>query len=675
MTTKGYPNWLSASSNKSFGLLGYMPYQASIGAKLHQASVFDLDGVSMPTVGSIVYIPTTFCDSFANQSYFRFADMDGDPCLNADHELHWYKIRPKTGDFASVTSWDELEVTEINNDTHPGHILDSGFIPESQFTTGLLIPKDAIGHRIGFVYQPKSAFGLPTEGVPIRVWDVGYFFGQNAPTEAGIVEFDYTSHKINRIDTPSANAGGIVIDAPSQPTLSNVTFSGHFLIGTKIGIQYTFKPHQSSLKNTNYKDISRFWWGSKGETLAIAKQEALNGPVDAYSPVLTQENIGTINEVTVLPVSHNIEQGYVVAGDFQTFEIKVPQKVGEFTIKAADPNLTALANGRESLPFIVTLKDTRGFAMANQKIDFQSTYPAGLSERTAYTDNNGIAKLSASSKYSLLELYAIEPAGQFAYGQFNFIGAHSLEVILADEKAKAGESIDMTITVKDENGKGMPYMPVRIQSIAASNRQNMQTFTKYLRFNGIDNNPTELITNEQGGLDVSITEILTLGRKTEFEVRSHSVVTKKSVIFTTISSPDVETANNWGHMSDTVTVDELTFARPKLFAERPVEITQSVEFENWGLYTHQQALSLCGENFPSIEQLERLYQRYPNGQLTELHGWPTSLNSTAIYNSQNYRSRTKSPISNTHEALDLSAGQRAGELDTSNLFVTCLQPE
>lgn len=39
------------------------------------------------------------------------------------------------------------------------------------------------------------------------------------------------------------------------------------------------------------------------------------------------------------------------------------------------------------------------------------------------------------------------------------------------------------------------------------------------------------------------------------------------MIFTTLTSPDAVGAQMWGHMDETITVDALTFARPRLAAE------------------------------------------------------------------------------------------------------------
>lgn len=41
----------------------------------------------------------------------------------------------------------------------------------------------------------------------------------------------------------------------------------------------------------------------------------------------------------------------------------------------------------------------------------------------------------------------------------------------------------------------------------------------------------------------------------------------RSVKFTVPTSPDTPKAHMWGHMADVITVDNLTFERPKLAAE------------------------------------------------------------------------------------------------------------
>ncbi|SES97063.1 adhesion domain-containing protein [Thorsellia anophelis] len=672
MTTNSHANWLSVSSNKSFGLLGHIPYQASIGAKLYQPTVFDAKGVAIPTVGAIVYIPTIFCEKSINQAYFRFADEDGDSCLTANHDLKWYKLNPISGEFDSVRSWDELEAIEINNDTHPGHILPSGFIPESQFTTGLVIPKDAAGYRIGFIYQPISNFGVPNEGTPIRVWDLGYFFGQDAPSKPGLVETHFTSHKIKPIDNLLANAGGVVFDPPSKPMIEDVTFNGYFLEGTQIALEYNFIPPNNGLEQKNYDDWSRIWWGKKGETLAIAKEEYLNGPVDAYSPVLTQENIGAISEVTILPIGKNIEDGYAVTGDFQTYEIEVPQKIGEFTFEAVDPNLTAIANGLESLPYIVTLKDTRSNPMINQRIEFVSNYPEGLSEQYIDTDSNGEGRILVSSKYTEIEVFAISPMNDQILKKVSFIGASLLDIQLPEDTAKINGSIDMTIVVRDKFRQSMPYMPVSINTIKSVNRQNVESFVKYLRFNGRPgSSAAHFTTDENGVLKITITEAYTLGRESTFQVSSHNALKTDSVKFTVLTSPDSQYAKNWGHMADRVTVDNLVFLRPKLSKEFPVETSDSIGFEIWGKYTFREAQLLCGDKLPTLSQLQTLYHAYPDSQLNTQLGWPIIKYGTG--NSNFYWSQDKTANEVGFQALEFETGEIQGHLENEKLYVTCMQ--
>lgn len=78
-------------------------------------------------------------------------------------------------------------------------------------------------------------------------------------------------------------------------------------------------------------------------------------------------------------------------------------------------------------------------------------------------------------------------------------------------------------------------------------------------------------TDVQGVATIEIKQPQGVGLRTALSVtpvNSHLPNTVNyNVIFTTPTSPDVSGAQMWGHMDETITVDSLTFTRPKLAAE------------------------------------------------------------------------------------------------------------
>ncbi|WP_348225939.1 adhesion domain-containing protein, partial [Salmonella enterica] len=64
----------------------------------------------------------------------------------------------------------------------------------------------------------------------------------------------------------------------------------------------------------------------------------------------------------------------------------------------------------------------------------------------------------------------------------------------------------------------------------------------------------------------------------------------RSVKFTVPTSPDTPEAQMWGHMSDAITLGDMTFERPKLAAEVAAPRTQTEATESWARVTHADAL-------------------------------------------------------------------------------------
>lgn len=104
-----------------------------------------------------------------------------------------------------------------------------------------------------------------------------------------------------------------------------------------------------------------------------------------------------------------------------------------------------------------------------------------------------------------------------------------------------------------------------------------------------------------------------------------SVEKSLSVIFTVITSPDVDVANMWGHMRGVVDAGNL-YRRPVLAAEASAAHgSQSENNEEWATFSSvANATSQCGTGqVPDTGSLEHLYNTHASNTMLTEHGWPT----------------------------------------------------
>ncbi len=150
-------------------------------------------------------------------------------------------------------------------------------------------------------------------------------------------------------------------------------------------------------------------------------------------------------------------------------------------------------------------------------------------------------------------------------------------------QAKVGETITMTVrTFNALNNAPVPYTAFTITKDMGKNRQGQTTGFDDPTRGAIEMNGTlygtsqpSLVyagtTDAQGFATVEIKQPQGVGLATPLNiapVNSYIPNTVNyNVIFTTLTSPDAVGAQMWGHMDETITVDALTFARPRLAAE------------------------------------------------------------------------------------------------------------
>lgn len=212
-------------------------------------------------------------------------------------------------------------------------------------------------------------------------------------------------------------------------------------------------------------------------------------------------------------------------------------------------------------------------------------------------------------------------------------------------QAKVGETITMTVrTFNALNNAPVPYTAFTITKDMGKNRQGQTTGFDDPTRGAIEMNGTlygtsqpSLVyagtTDAQGFATVEIKQPQGVGLATPLNiapVNSYIPNTVNyNVIFTTLTSPDAVGAQMWGHMDETITVDALTFARPRLAAEvSSPDGTLTENNEVWSRVSQANTSSTskggCGANMlPRRSQLNALYDANSGNAVQTVHGWPT----------------------------------------------------
>ncbi|EEM7817350.1 exotoxin [Salmonella enterica subsp. enterica serovar Durham] len=241
-------------------------------------------------------------------------------------------------------------------------------------------------------------------------------------------------------------------------------------------------------------------------------------------------------------------------------------------------------------------------------------------------------------------------------------------------KVKVGESITLTVTTKACDGKPAINAPFVIRREDAINRQGVVNNANPVRVGNTELTTAQTeyhgVTDGQGNATVVVTQENGPGVKTRLIVSSQNYPTltdNVDVIFTTITSPDSDKANMYGHMieSATATLNGITytFTRPKLLAEASGADSRVDDTnETWALFTWSGADNHC-DILPDAEQLVQL--RHEHSTLETWTGWPVS-------GDAEYWSSTKDQMSNYHAAVHMNSASVARAADSDTLLVSCV---
>ncbi|EAZ8132124.1 hypothetical protein CGZ12_21885 [Salmonella enterica] len=220
-------------------------------------------------------------------------------------------------------------------------------------------------------------------------------------------------------------------------------------------------------------------------------------------------------------------------------------------------------------------------------------------------------------------------------------------------KAKKGEQIAATVTVKDAAGQPMKNVMVKISRGTSYNRANSaasasgatdditlrNVMPSGLATSLLDTSAKYLYveTDELGQVTFTLAQDSTTGLKTTISAATmdgSNLTDSKDAIFTVITSPDTDKATYWGHMPETFTNSKgVEFKRPLLRAELSSTADTSGYTENneswytWSRYPnmYQDTASPCDRlGLPTVNDLQTLYTDYPNGALTTTLGLPVA---------------------------------------------------
>ncbi|EBV1603437.1 hypothetical protein DN030_10150 [Salmonella enterica subsp. enterica serovar Newport] len=255
---------------------------------------------------------------------------------------------------------------------------------------------------------------------------------------------------------------------------------------------------------------------------------------------------------------------------------------------------------------------------------------------------------------------------------------------LRNAVAKVGEQITMNVhSVNALNGLSVPNASFTVTMSHGKNRDNATTgFTDpsdgTLVMGGTPFGSSQAsmtyqgMTDAEGNATLVIEQPQGVGLLTPLSVLPvNSLITtpvNRSVKFTVPTSPDTPEAQMWGHMTDTLTVSDMEFQRPKLAAEATAATrTQEQDNETWARVSHADALNNPNAggceagHLPRADQLAALYASSDGNKIHTVSGWPT----TYDYWSSTFASAA------TWQAVSLAAGGYTASGDASD-YVSCL---
>ncbi|QJC30639.1 hypothetical protein GJT85_02275 (plasmid) [Enterobacteriaceae endosymbiont of Neohaemonia nigricornis] len=144
------------------------------------------------------------------------------------------------------------------------------------------------------------------------------------------------------------------------------------------------------------------------------------------------------------------------------------------------------------------------------------------------------------------------------------------------------------------------------------------------------NNDYKFMTDENGELHLQISSPDGLGVKTTLSINinnNNKIIKIINFIFTVPTSPDIDKANMYGHMQDTIMSNNITLHRPPLYAEYIGGKNDKLYYSNeyWSILDYDNAKKYCKSingTLPSKETLIKFNKNLNNYDLLNIYGWP-----------------------------------------------------
>ncbi|EFD5480241.1 RatA-like protein [Escherichia coli] len=310
----------------------------------------------------------------------------------------------------------------------------------------------------------------------------------------------------------------------------------------------------------------------------------------------------------------------------------------------------------------------------------------------AFSPVNG-QLMQASSSYTAVVMCLVEPHTEAATIELTSTAQDAAKSASNGGRpsavAKKGETIPLTVTVRDSAGNPMPYAEFTLtrETTLDRSKATVNTSADDLTVTALVPANTNSVlaasgakligtTGSDGKATFEVSQNATTGLATPLTVTLARDTTKAAtldVIYTVITSPDSPSAKFWGHMPDTFTSSTgVTFKRPLLKAETSSGSSISSNGEVWSYMSNAQNLTSTDcplENQPRSNELLDLYRDHPNGTLMTDLGLPVYAGNWWAYDMV-----MLSGTSWTYQLISLKDGTITQKGTTSALMLCLAQP-
>jgi adhesin/invasin len=338
--------------------------------------------------------------------------------------------------------------------------------------------------------------------------------------------------------------------------------------------------------------------------------------------------------------------------------------VSQSTMNAAPSEI--LADNLESTVLTFSLKDRNGNLVSGQNITFSTSLPG--STLSSVTDNgDGTYSATLSSTWAGTVDISVYLGGTSFHVYTGSVKVKPVPVDLTwaidSQRKNIGDTIQLTITAKRKGTNTLaPNTRISFAAVNVVNRQNAAVTSGELVLNGSAISAYQGVTNGSGQLAIAVTDPAGTGVKTTLQAKSENGDSEnQDVIFNVITSPDTASANMWGHMTDALTANGMTFRRPYLTSEKAGSSKYEENNESWSTYSYVDATAMC--TVATESQMTQFYQAYPAGGINTQHGWPIL---------SVYRTSTRD-VGGQHLYIYMSTGRTAYSANSDNLYykVSC----